>query len=108
MKRELLDLYNEALAAGDEVTIRHYQQSKERIAPQIVIDLILENKDLEENTRASDEVIRGLVVELEIIKKTFDWYRAVRGGDGVLKPAVEATEKAIIKINEYLKSNDLQ
>ena len=54
------------------------------------------------NTRASDEVIRGLVEALEICKERFDFYRSVRGDDGALKPAVDATEKALAQAREYL------
>ena len=52
MKQELLDLYTAALDCDDQSTIKAYQDAKQRIAPQIVMDLIFENKELVEALEA--------------------------------------------------------
>jgi hypothetical protein len=46
MKHELLDLYKLANETKDKDAIRAFQQARDRISPQIAVDLILENDRL--------------------------------------------------------------
>jgi len=46
MKHELLDLYHAACESKDEDVIKAFQRARDRIGPQIAVDLILENNRL--------------------------------------------------------------
>jgi len=48
MKNEILDAYNIAIDTQDEDCIKHFQRTRDRLGPQIVMDLILENEELKE------------------------------------------------------------
>jgi predicted nuclease with TOPRIM domain len=46
MRHELLELYKMSNETKDRDVIRAFQQARDRIGPQIAVDLILENEEL--------------------------------------------------------------
>ena len=57
MKQELLDLYLDAIRCDDQSSIKAYHDAKARIAPSIVMDLILKEIELKETLKEMAEVI---------------------------------------------------
>lgn len=65
MKHELIDLYNLAIHTQDKDIIKQFQEAKQRIAPAIIIDVLLENEKLE------NEIAR-LSYHCEALKEIID------------------------------------
>ena len=66
MKQELLDLYLDAIRCDDQSSIKSYHDARARIAPSIVMDLILKEIELKETLK---DMAEALLIAKDIINR---------------------------------------
>ena len=69
MREELKDLYLLAIESKDDNDIKAYHEAKNRIAPNIIIDEILECDELTDDLYEAQEAIKRLMDEYDILEE---------------------------------------